>query len=69
MRNKTVKVLNYLKSDLDPDTLMGELSSGQQKTVEIAKGLIFQRKVIILDNQQHHFLFRKLITSWKLSVL
>jgi len=34
---------------------MGELSSGQQRTVEIAKGLIFQRKVIILDEPTASF--------------
>jgi ribose transport system ATP-binding protein len=44
-----VEVLQYLKSDIAPETIMGRLSSGQQKTVEIAKGLVFKRKVIILD--------------------
>jgi ribose transport system ATP-binding protein len=34
---------------------MGELSSGQQKTVEIAKGLIFKRRVIILDEPTASF--------------
>lgn len=55
MRKKTVEVLKYLKSDLDPDARMGDLSSGQQRTVEIAKGLIFQRKVIILDEPTASF--------------
>lgn len=55
MRKKTAEVLKYLNSDLDPDTLVGELSSGDQKTVEIAKGLIFQRKVIILDEPTASF--------------
>jgi len=55
MRGKTVEVLKYLKSDLDPDALMGDLSSGQQRTVEVAKGLIFQRKVIILDEPTASF--------------
>jgi ABC-type sugar transport system ATPase subunit len=49
MRKKAEEVLKYLKSDLDPDDIMGDLTSGQQRIVEIAKGLIFQRKVIILD--------------------
>ena len=49
MRKQTVEVLKYLKSELSPDMKMGELSSGQQKTVEIAKGLVFKRRVIILD--------------------
>jgi ribose transport system ATP-binding protein len=49
MRKQTVAVLAYLKADISPETTMGRLSSGQQKTVEIAKGLVFKRKVIILD--------------------
>ena len=34
---------------------MGELSSGEQKTVEIAKGLVFKRRVIILDEPTASF--------------
>ncbi|MBV8173201.1 MAG: sugar ABC transporter ATP-binding protein, partial [Verrucomicrobia bacterium] len=49
MRKQTVEVLKYLKSNLSADMKMGELSSGEQKTVEIAKGLVFKRRVIILD--------------------
>jgi len=55
MMKKAADVLKYLKSDLDPSARMGELSSGQQRTVEIAKGLIFQRKVIILDEPTASF--------------
>jgi len=55
MRKQTVEVLKYLKSDLNPDMKMGELSSGEQKTVEIAKGLVFKRRVIILDEPTASF--------------
>src|ERR1700730_13235723 len=55
MRRQTVGVLKYLKSDLNPDRKMGELSSGEQKTVEIAKGLVFKRRVIILDEPTASF--------------
>jgi ribose transport system ATP-binding protein len=55
MRKQTIEVLRYLKSNLSPDLKMGELSSGQQKTVEIAKGLIFKRRVIILDEPTASF--------------
>jgi len=55
MRRRTVEVLDYLKSTLTPDMKMGELSSGGQKTVEIAKGLIFRRRVIILDEPTSAF--------------
>src|SRR5208283_447172 len=46
MRRQTAEVLKYLKS---------ELSSGEQKTVEIAKGLVFKRRVIILDEPTASF--------------
>jgi len=49
MRRQTLGVLKYLKSGLSPDAKMGDLSSSGQKIVEIAKGLIFKRRVIILD--------------------
>jgi ribose transport system ATP-binding protein len=55
MRRQTVDVLKYLKSHLNPDTKMSELSSGEQKTVEIAKGLVFKRRVIILDEPTASF--------------
>lgn len=55
MRKQTVQMLHYLKSDLSPDMRMGELSSGQQKIVEIAKGLIFKRRVTILDEPTASF--------------
>ncbi|MBV9674503.1 MAG: sugar ABC transporter ATP-binding protein, partial [Verrucomicrobia bacterium] len=55
MRTRTVEVLRDLHSDLNPELKMGELSSGQQKTVEIAKGLVFQRRVIILDEPTASF--------------
>src|ERR1700730_3536008 len=55
MRRQTVGVLKYLKSDLNPDRKMGELSSGEQKSVEIAKGLVFKRRVIILDEPTASF--------------
>ena len=58
MRKQTVDVLKYLKSDLNPDRKMGELSSGEQKTVEIAKGLVLKRRVIILRRTDGIFLFR-----------
>jgi ABC-type sugar transport system ATPase subunit len=49
MRRQTLGVLKYLKSGLSPDAIMGDLNSSGQKIVEIAKGLIFKRRVIILD--------------------
>lgn len=55
MRRRTEEVLTYLKSDLDPARKMETLSSGEQKLVEIAKGLVFKRRVIILDEPTASF--------------
>ena len=55
MKRQTLAVLKYLKSNLSPDAKMGDLSSGEQKIVEIAKGLVFKRKVIILDEPTASF--------------
>ena len=55
MRKQTVDVLKYLASRLEPDMKMGELSSGEQKTVEIAKALVFKRRVMILDEPTASF--------------
>lgn len=49
MRAKTQEALNYLHCKFSPDAIVGELSSGQKKLVEIAKAMVFKRKVIILD--------------------
>ena len=55
MMQKTQEVLEYLHSDLRPDQLVDELSSGEQKIVEIAKALVLERKVIIMDEPTASF--------------
>ena len=60
MRKKTKEVLEYLNSDLDPDTIVGKLSSGEQKIVEIAKALVFDSKVIILDEPTSSFSMKEI---------
>lgn len=55
MRKKTKEALEYLRSDLDPDQIVGELTAGEKKIVEIAKALVFDRKVIILDEPTASF--------------
>ena len=55
MERKTAEVLDYLHSNLKPNMIMGDLTSGAQKTVEVAKGLVLQRKVIILDEPTASF--------------
>ena len=48
-------MLRYLNSDISPYDIVGSLGSGAQKTVEIAKGLIQESKVIILDEPTASF--------------
>ena len=55
MTKKTREVLEYLHSDLDPDQLVDDLSSGEQKIVEIAKALVLDSKVIIMDEPTSSF--------------
>ncbi|MDR0875235.1 MAG: sugar ABC transporter ATP-binding protein [Clostridiales Family XIII bacterium] len=55
MRRRTQEVLDYLDSDIDPDELAETLSSGEQKIIEFAKALVFDRKVIILDEPTASF--------------
>ncbi|MCL2493788.1 MAG: sugar ABC transporter ATP-binding protein [Clostridiales bacterium] len=55
MRKKTQEVLDYLNSRIDPDEIVGNLSAGEQKIVEFAKALVFDRKVIILDEPTASF--------------
>ena len=55
MEQKTRDVLEYLHSNLKPEQIVGKLSSGEHKIVEIAKALVFDRKVIILDEPTASF--------------
>ena len=55
MRRRTQEVLDYLNSGIDPDAITGDLSSGEQKIVEFAKALVFDRKVIMLDEPTASF--------------
>ena len=60
MRRQTENVLRYLKSDLQPDMRVSDLTSGQQKIVEIAKALVFKSNVIILDEPTASFSSREI---------
>ena len=62
MRRQTESVLRYLKSDLTPDMRMTDLTSGQQKIVEIAKALVSKSNVIILDEPTASFSSREIDT-------
>jgi ribose transport system ATP-binding protein len=49
MRATTQKLLKRLKLDTDPDTKIADLKVGQQQIVEIAKALLTDAEVIIMD--------------------
>lgn len=49
MRSKTRELLEKLKLNLSPDTLVAELKVGQQQVVEIAKALLVESQIIIMD--------------------
>ncbi|GAB3925472.1 sugar ABC transporter ATP-binding protein [Larkinella terrae] len=49
MRARTQQLLDRLKLAVSPDTLVAELKVGQQQVVEIAKALLIDSEVIIMD--------------------
>lgn len=49
MRVKAQSLLQRLRMNVDPDTLMIDLKVGQQQVVEIAKALLTESEVIIMD--------------------
>jgi len=49
MRAKTQELLERLKLSVGPDTKIASLKVGQQQVVEIAKALLFDAEVIIMD--------------------
>ncbi|HWR99715.1 MAG TPA: sugar ABC transporter ATP-binding protein, partial [Prolixibacteraceae bacterium] len=49
MRKKAKELLGRLHLDVDPDTTLNQLRVGQQQLVEIAKALLFESKVLIMD--------------------
>lgn len=55
MRRKTKEALEYLHCNFGPDAIVGELSSGEKKLVEIAKAIVFKRRIIILDEPTASF--------------
>lgn len=49
MREKTREVLALLSSDLDPDATIESLSVAEKQMVEVAKVLIFDARIVIMD--------------------
>ena len=55
MAKKTREILKSLHSSVDPLDIVGQLGSGDQKTVEIARGLLQESRIIILDEPTSSF--------------
>jgi ribose transport system ATP-binding protein len=55
MVTRAKEILKFLHSDISPYAIVGQLGSGGQKTVEIAKALLQESKIIILDEPTSSF--------------
>lgn len=49
MEEETARVLSDLKIDIDPEMIIGELPLAKQQMVEIAKALLKNAKILIMD--------------------
>lgn len=49
MRTRSAAVLDRLGLDLQPDTLVGSLDAAHKQFVEIARALLFDARIVILD--------------------
>lgn len=49
MRNETSLLLNELKTDIDPNATVEDLSVAQKQMVEIAKALVHDARIVIMD--------------------
>lgn len=52
---KTKEVLEFLHSDISAYDIVGDLGSGEQKTVEIARAFIQESKIMVLDEPTASF--------------
>lgn len=49
MRKEALRILKQLRQTIDPDTKVSALKVGQQQVIEIAKALLLDAQVIIMD--------------------
>ncbi len=49
MRQRAAQVLEELASKVKPDDLVGTLSGGEQQVVAIARALLFERDIVLMD--------------------
>lgn len=49
MRARAGEVLRQLNTKISPDDIVGELSGGEQQAVAIGRAILFDRRIIIMD--------------------
>jgi ABC-type sugar transport system ATPase subunit len=49
MRARAAAVLGQLNTKIGPDDIVGELSGGEQQVVAIGRALLFERRIVIMD--------------------
>jgi simple sugar transport system ATP-binding protein len=49
MKRRARETLERLRSDVDPGALTTELSGGQRQTVAVARALLFDRDIVMMD--------------------
>ncbi|MGH6989806.1 MAG: ATP-binding cassette domain-containing protein, partial [Stellaceae bacterium] len=49
MRERAAAVLGALNTKIRPDDFVGELSGGEQQVVAIGRALLFERRIVIMD--------------------
>ena len=59
MYEDTAYWLKEVKMDFDPKALLGDLSIGQMQSVEIAKAVSHNAKVVIFDELHPHYQITK----------
>jgi rhamnose transport system ATP-binding protein len=64
MRDRTAQLLERLEVDIDPDTLVKNLTIAQRHIIEIAKALSFEARIVIMDEPTSALSLREVEDLW-----